>query len=149
MGIKEKLEADLLNAVKQKDEVRKQTIRMVISSIKLLQVEKGKPVEDSDVLNILQKELKIRQEAIDDAENANRQDLVDANQKEISVIKDYLPEQMSLDDIKSLAVEVIKEIDAHDMKDMGRVMKAILPRIEGRAPNSMVNQAIREILNQG
>ena len=149
MGIKENLERDLLIALKQKDDVRKQTIRMILSSLKLLQVEKGQPVQDPDVLNVLQKELKIRQEAIDDAIKANRQDLVDANLMEINVIKAYLPEQLSMDEIKSLASQVINEVGALGMNDMGKVMKAILPKIQGRASNAMVNQAIREILSQG
>ena len=149
MGIKENLERDLLIALKQKDDVRKQTIRMILASLKLLQVEKGQPVQDPDVLNVLQKELKIRQEAIDDAIKANRQDLVDANLMEINVIKAYLPEQLSMDEIKSLANQVINEVGALGMNDVGKVMKVILPKIQGRAPNAMVNQAIREILSQG
>lgn len=149
MGIKENLEKDLLIALREKDEVRKQTIRMILSSIKLLQVEKGQPAQDPDVLNVLQKELKIRQEAIDDSLKANRQDLVDANLMEIIVIKAYLPEQLSMEEVKSLAKQVIIEVDAHGTNDMGKVMKEILPKIQGRAPNAMVNQAIRELLSQG
>ncbi len=146
MGLKEKLEGDLLIATKNKDDVRKQTIRMILSNIKLLQIEKGQPATESEIQNILQKELKLRQEAVEDARKANRPDLVHANQLEMEVIRSYLPEQMDVEEIKALAQQVIIEVDAHNINDMGKIMKAILPRIQGRAPNAMVSQVIRDLL---
>jgi uncharacterized protein len=148
MALKETLESDLLIATKNKDSVRKQTIRMILSNIKLLQIEKGQPVDDTDILNILQKELKLREEAIEDAHKANRPDLVHSNQLEMEVIRDYLPEQMDVEEIKFVAQQVIIEVDAHNVNDMGKIMKAILPRIQGRAPNATVSQVVRDLLVQ-
>jgi len=146
MGLKETLENDLLIATRNKDDVRKQTIRMILSNIKLLQIEKGQPATESEIQNILQKELKLRQEAVEDAYHANRPDLVQANQLEMEVICSYLPEQMDVEEIKALAQQVIIEVDAHNINDMGKIMKAILPRVQGRAPNGLVSQVIRDLL---
>ena len=148
MGLKETLESDLLIATKNKDDVQKLTIRMILSNIKLLQIEKGQPVNDSDIQNILQKELKLRQEAVEDALKANRPDLVHANQLEMDVIRNYLPEQMDVEEIKALAQQVIIEVDAHNVNDMGKIMKAILPRIQGKAPNALVSKVVRDLLVQ-
>jgi uncharacterized protein YqeY len=149
MNTKEKLESQLKEAMRSGDRLRKQTIRLALSSIKLAEIDQGKPLDESNVLAILQKEIKTHQETIENAEKGGRTEIVLENQQQISILQEYLPKQMSEDEIKTIAEQVIEEVQAKDMKDMGKVMKEIMPRIQGRAPNDKISQIVRQILSNG
>jgi uncharacterized protein YqeY len=149
MNTKEKLENQLKEAMRSGDRLRKQTIRLALSSIKLAEIDQGKPLDESNVLAILQKEIKTHQETIENAEKGGRTEIVLENQQQISILQEYLPKQMSEDEIKTIAEQVIEEVQAKDMKDMGKVMKEIMPRIQGRAPNDKISQIVRQILSNG
>jgi uncharacterized protein YqeY len=149
MNTKEKLENQLKEAMRSGDRLRKQTIRLALSSIKLAEIDQGKPLDESNVLAILQKEIKTHQEIIENAEKGGRTEIVLENQQQISILQEYLPKQMSEDEIKTIAEQVIEEVQAKDMKDMGKVMKEIMPRIQGRAPNDKISQIVRQILSNG
>jgi len=147
MTNKQELETALRNAMKIGDEVSKRTIRMVLTSIKLAEVEKGTEVSESDLASILQKEIKIRKEAMQDAEKGNRPDLVEANLAEISVLESFLPKQLSEDELVALINQVISQVGASNPADMGKVMKVLIPQIKGQAPNELVSKIVRQLLN--
>ncbi len=134
--------------MKASDDLRKRTLRMVISSVKFSEIEKRVKLDDVAIVGILQKEIKSRRESIQDAEKANRPDLVQASKDEIAVLETYLPQGMSETEIKATAQEVIKELNAAGPADMGRVMKALLPKIQGRAPGDQVSKVVRELLQK-
>lgn len=146
MELKKQLEDGLKEAMRGNDEASKRTIRMVISAIKLSEVEKGKPLPDLDILTLLHKEVKLRKEAMSEAQKANRNDLVGANLEEILVLEKFLPTQLTQEELETLALEVIKEINASGPSDMGQVMKAIMPRIQGRVAGDQLSLTVRRLL---
>jgi uncharacterized protein YqeY len=147
MTSKQELETALRNAMRSGDEVSKRTIRMVLTSIKLVEVEKGTDVSAPDLASILQKEIKIRDEAIQDAERGNRHDLVEENLAEIRVLESFLPKQLSEDELVALINRVISQVGASGPADMGKVMKVLIPQVKGQAPNELVSQIVRQLLN--
>lgn len=147
MTSKQELETALRNAMRSGDEVSKRTIRMVLTSIKLVEVEKGTNVSEPDLASILQKEIKIRKEAIQDAERGNRPDLVEENLAEIRVLESFLPKQLSEDELVALINRVISQVGASSPADMGKVMKVLIPQVKGQAPNELVSQIVRQLLN--
>ena len=147
MTTKEKLEQNLKDAMRSNNELHKRVIRLALSTIKLEEVNKGKPLEEVDVLNVLQKEIKMRRESIDGAQKANRPDLIPGYQEEIEVLSTYLPKQLTQEELRSLVQEAIRESGAAAPADMGKVMKVLLPRVQGQIPNSEVSQVVRELLS--
>jgi uncharacterized protein YqeY len=140
------IEAQLTEAMRAKDEVRKRTLRMVLSAIKLAEVEKRGPLDESGILAILQKEVKNRQEAIAEAEKAGRPDLAADAQAEIDLIKGFLPQALTPAEVEAIIRQVIAEADASSPADMGKVMKLITPKTQGRADNREVSQLVRKLL---
>lgn len=146
MNTKGKIENDMKDAMRNKDDVRKRTLRMVLSEIKLAEVAKGDVLDEAEIITILQKEVKSRHEAIADAERANRPDLVvDAN-ADITVLETYLPQPLTPAELEALAQEAIEETGATSMREMGQVMKMLMPRLEGRATGQEASQAVRKLL---
>jgi hypothetical protein len=119
---------------------------MVLSAVKLAEVEKGAKLEESAIIAILQKEIKSRNEAISDAERANRPDLIEDNLAEIRVLETYLPKQLEESELRTLIQSVITELSAKGPADMGKVIKTVLPQVNGRAPNDRVSLLVRQIL---
>jgi len=146
MTIKAQLENDLKEAMRANDDLRKRTIRMALSAIKLAEIEKGATLEDSAVLATLQKEIKSREEAIADAERANRPDLIAASQAEMAVLQAYLPKQLSAEELEGLAKQAIEESGATSIREMGQVMKLLVPRLQGRATGDQASQMVRKLL---
>lgn len=132
--------------MKARDEDTKRTLRLVMSSIKMAEVETGGELDDDRILAILQKEVKTREDIIAESEKANRPDLAQAAQKEMDILNTFLPQQMDAAELKKLAQEVIAEIGASSMRDMGEVMKHLMPRLQGRASGSDASKAVREAL---
>lgn len=146
MNTKGKIENDMKDAMRNKDEVRKRTLRMVLSEIKLAEVAKGDALDEAEITVILQKEVKSRREAIADAERANRPDLVvDAN-ADITILETYLPQPLTPAELEALAQEAIEETGATSMREMGQVMKMLMPRLEGRATGQEASQTVRKLL---
>ncbi|MBA4420877.1 MAG: glutamyl-tRNA amidotransferase [Anaerolinea sp.] len=148
MELKPRLESDLHDAMRNGDDVKKSSIRMVLAAIKLAQVDKGGPLDDQAILALLQKEIKSRKESISDAEKANRPDLITAAQAEIAILEGYLPAQMPAEELAGLVQAAIQEAGASLPSDMGRVMKLLLPRVQGRAANDQVSQLVRQLLEK-
>lgn len=148
MDTQKQLELDFKEALRSGDEMRKRTLRMVLSAIKLVEVDKGGPLDEGEVLVILQKEIKSRRESIADAEKAGRSDLIADSEAEISILEGYLPKSFSQDEIEDMAKEVITQEGASSLQDMGKVMKVLMPKVQGRADGSLVSQTVRQILSE-
>jgi uncharacterized protein YqeY len=147
MNIKEKLENDMKDAMRNKDEARKRTLRMALSEIKLAEIDKGEALDEAGVIAIIQKEVKSRREAIADAERASRPDLVADANTEIAILETYLPQQLTPEELDALAQEAVAETGATSMREMGQVMKVLMPRLEGRATGQEASQAVRKLLS--
>ncbi len=147
MTLKERLREDLTHAMRQKDAVRKRTLRMALTEIKLLEVEKGGELNDADVAVILQKEAKKRREMLDELTRVDRPDLVAAEQAELAVLVEYLPKQLGREEIAELARQVVAEVGAEGPGQMGQVMRALMPRVKGQADGKLVGQVVRELLS--
>lgn len=148
MSIKTQIEKDLNDAMRARDEPRKRTLRMALSDIKLAEVEIGASLEDAAVLAILQKEIKNQRESIADAERAGRPELVAEAQAEILILERYLPRQLTVQEIEAMARAAIQEVGATSPKEMGQVMKTLMPRLQGSADGSQVSQIVRGLLEQ-
>jgi len=146
MNLKTTLKENLIDAMRNNRVTEKNTIRMVLTSIKMAEVERGKALEDNDVIAILQKELKMRKETILEAEKGSRQDIILATQDEIKVLENYLPKQMSQDEIRTILAKIIADVNAVDVKDMGKVMKVAVSEIAGKASNDLISQTVRAML---
>ena len=148
MSLKETLLQDLKVAMKEKDTIRKNTIQLVRAGV--LQIEKDNHVEldDEGVLDVVAKELKKRRDSLPEFEKSGRTDLIDNLNKEIEVLLGYLPEQLTEDEIKKIVEETIAETGASSMKDMGKVMGAVSPKVKGRADNRVVSSYVKELLSK-
>lgn len=146
MNIRTEIEKDLANALRKGDDLRKRTLRMAIAAIKLAEIEKGEKLDDSAILAILQKEIKSRRESIADAQRAQRRDLIEQAEAEISVLESYLPRPLTAQELEAMVKEAIKETGATSLKQSGLVMKILMPRLQGRAEGSEVHQLVRKLL---
>jgi uncharacterized protein YqeY len=153
MNIKTQLNDSMKDAMRSGDEVRKRTVRMVLAAVKQVEVDKrSNPVDkrveldDMAVINLIQKEVKNRRESLEEAKKANRADLVEANEAEIKVLEAFLPKAMPDDELRALVQAAIAETDASTMADMGKVMKIVMVKVAGRAPNDKISGAVRELL---
>ena len=146
MSIKIQLNDSLKDAMKSGDEIRKRTVRMALASIKQAEVDKRVELDDLAVTNLLQKEVKNRREALEEAKKADRADLVEANEAEIRVLEAFLPKAMPAEELRALVQAAIAETGAAGPGDMGKVMKVVMGKVAGRAPNDMVSAAVRELL---
>lgn len=148
MSIKIQLNDSMKEAMKSGDEVRKRTVRMVLAAIKQAEVDKRVDLDDTAVMNILQKEVKNRRESLEEAKKANRTDLVEANEAEINILQAFLPKAMPAEELRALVQAAIAETGASFPSDMGKVMKTVMPKVAGRAPNDMVSATVRELLQK-
>lgn len=146
MSIKQQLENDVKDAMRNKDELRKRTLRLTLTEIHLAEVEKGGELDDQALLALLQKQIKSRHESIADAERAGRSELVEEVKAEIGVLEAYLPKQLSAQELEQLARQAIAEAGATSPKEMGQVMKILIPRLRGRASGNEASQVVRTLL---
>ncbi len=147
MDLKTQLNNALKEAMKSGDEVRKRTVRMVLAAIKQAEIDRQVNLDDSGVLSILQKEIKTRRESLEEAQKAGRADLVQALEAEIAIVQAFLPQALSEEELRSLALAVITEVGATSLADMGKVMKALMPRVAGRASGDEVSRVVRSLLS--
>lgn len=148
MTIKTQLNDSMKDAMKSGDEVRKRTVRMALAAVKQAEVDKRIELDDTAVTNLLQKEVKNRRESLEEAKKANRADLIEANEAEIKVLEVFLPKAMPADELRSLVQAAIAETGAASPSDMGKVMKVVMAKVAGRAPNDMVSATVRELLQK-
>jgi uncharacterized protein len=146
MNMKQTIQSALTAAMKAKDEDTKRTLRLVMTAIKFADIEKGGEIDDQRILSILQKEVKTRQDAIQEAKRAHRPDLIETAEKEIVILNRFLPQRMDEEELVELAKSVITETSASTLRDMGEVMKILMPKLAGRASGQDASKIVRELL---
>ena len=144
--LKEKLLKDLKNSMKEKNTVRKNVIQMVRAAI--LQVEKDKQIElnDEQIIDIIAKESKKRKDALGDYEKSGREDLINEIKEEIKILAEYLPKQLSIEEVENIVKEVIAEQGATSIKDMGKVMKTAKEKIGAASDGKTINEVVKKML---
>jgi uncharacterized protein YqeY len=148
METKALLEIALKEAMKAGDDVRKRTVRMALAAVRQVEIDRQIKLEEAAVLAIIQKEIKTRKDAVEEARHANRPDIVAATEAEIVVLQAYLPQAMSADELKELVEAAIADAGATSPADMGKVMKLLMSRVAGRAPGDQVSAAVRQLLQK-
>ena len=147
MSLKQTIEAELKNAMRAGDETRKIAIRSIVAGIKLAEVEqRGTPLEDNDVLGIIQKEIKSQRESIADAQKASRPDLIPQAEALIAIYESFLPKQLTRDEVIAHIKSAIAEVNATTPGDMGKVMKVIQPKLKGQADSKLISEVVKELL---
>ena len=147
MALAEKLMTDLTQAMKEKNEVKTSVLRMLKAAIQNKTIEKKvKLLPDEDIIEAIHKQVKQRKESIEEFKKGNRPDLVEKESKEIVILEQYLPPQMSEAEITSLVKELIQSVGAKSKADRGRLMKEVMPRVKGRADGRIVNQVVSSLL---
>ena len=146
MDIKTQLNESMKDAMRSGDTVRKNTVRMALAAIKQVEVDKRTSLDELAVIALLQKEIKNRKEAIEEAQKANRDDLVKDNQAEIAVLETFLPAALPADELREIVKAAIAETGATALSDMGKVMKVALAKVAGRASGGEVSAMVKEQL---
>ena len=146
MSLKERLLEDVKEAMKDKDTVRKNTIQMARAAI--LQVEKDSKVtlDDNGVIEVIAKEVKKRRDVLPEYEKSGREELINELKAEIDVLMQYLPPQLTEEELEEIVKQAVSEVNATSMKDMGKVMQAVMPKVKGRADGKAVNEMVKKIL---
>ena len=144
--LKEKLLQDLKNSMKEKNEIIKNAIQMVRAAILQVEKDKGITLEDDKILEIIAKEVKKRKDSLEDYKKGGRQDIVDQVEEEIKILSEYLPEQLSAEEVEKEVKEIIQELNATSIKDMGKVMKLAKERLGAKADGKTINEAAKKIL---
>lgn len=146
MSFSERLNEDMKQAMKNKDKFRLTVIRMVRSAIKNTEIDQKRALDDDEVLDILQREVKQRKDSLQEFTKAGRDDLVADVQAEIAIISEYLPQPMTEEEIKAVVQQTLQEVGASSKADMGKVMGALMPKVKGRADGRLVNQIVQQLL---
>ncbi len=146
MTIKEKLQIDLKDAMMSKDTIRKNVVQLIKAGV--LQVEKDKRItlDDEGVLDVIAKQLKQRRDSLPDYEKSGREDLIAQLKREMELLMEYLPKQLSYDELVEIVKEAVLETGATTIKDMGKIMAAVMPKTKGRADGKEINLIARELL---
>lgn len=148
MGLKEQLMDDYKAAMKAGDQVKKETVNLVRAAIKQHEVDTRKDLDDSDILPIIKKQVKMRTDALADFAKAGRDDLAEAYNKEIEVLKAYLPEEMSAEDVFASVKKLAEDSGLErSMKSMGAMMKEVMKELKGKADGSVINKAVKDYLS--
>lgn len=151
MNLKEQLQRDLQDAIRSGDDTRKRVIRMALTEITNAEIKQGMQsgdgdLHEQDIVAVLQKQARQREEAIEELEGVDRPELLAREREELAVLEEYLPEQLSREEIVEEAREVIEEVNATGMKDMGPVMGRLMSKLKGRVDGHVANQVVRELL---
>lgn len=147
MSLKDKLKDDLKSAMKDKDAVRKNVVQLIKAGV--LQVEKDKQItlDDEGVLDVIAKQLKQRRDSLPDYEKSGREDLIAQLKREMEILMEYLPAQLTHEELEAIVKEAVESTGAQSVKDMGKVMAAVMPKTKGRADGKEINAIARELLN--
>ena len=146
MGLKQQLRNDLKEALRAKDERRKSVIRMILAEITNAEIAGEGDLGETDIVALLQKDARRRQETIVEIRQAGRTDLLEKEETELRILETYLPRMLTREEIAAEARQVIEQIGARGMKDLGSVMRELMPKMKGRADGRLVNQVVRELL---
>lgn len=146
MSIKKELMNDLKSAMKNKNKLKKSVITMLRAEIKQIEVDERTEVDDEKILDIIASQIKTKRKALEDFKTAEREDLIEETEKEIEILKTYLPEQLSDEALTAIIEETIETVGAESMKDMGAVMGKVVPQVKGKAESSKVAAIVKEKL---
>jgi uncharacterized protein YqeY len=148
MSLQQRLDGDLKAAMKSSDSLKTSVLRMVKAAIKNKQVEKRKDLSDEEIISVLSTLTKQRRESIDLFSKGGREDLAEKERQELAMLQLYLPGQLSPEDLDKIIMEAINESSAEGVKDIGKVMRLIMPRVQGAADGKVVNQRVKELLEK-
>lgn len=146
MSLNDRLNEDMKQAMRSQDKFRLSVIRMVRSSIKNIEIDQRKTLDDTEVLDVLNREIKQRKDSLQEFEKAGRDDLAEQLRQELEILTVYMPEQLSEDEVKEIVQQTIQEVGASSKADMGKVMAALMPKVKGRAEGKLVNQIVQQSL---
>ncbi|MDA8168540.1 MAG: GatB/YqeY domain-containing protein [Nitrospiraceae bacterium] len=147
MPLAEQIDADLKGALKAGEKLRLETLRMLKSALKYKQIEKGGQLADEDVVSIIGSLSKQRRESVEQFRKAGREDLARKEEQEIDILKVYLPRQLTPEELDAIVSGAVRESGAQGMKDMGKVMRLIMPKTKGAADGKLVNGKVKEALS--
>jgi uncharacterized protein YqeY len=150
MSLKEKLTEDMKQAMRAREtgKLRLSVIRMVRANIKNVEIDRKQELSDDEVLDVLAKEVKMRRDSMEEFKKANRPDLVESLEQEIAILMDYLPQQLTEAEVRTLVKSAVAETQAVSPKEMGKVMAVLMPKVKGRADGKLISTIVREMLNQ-
>lgn len=148
MTLVEKINNDLHDAMRARDELHKLVLRGLLSSINYAEIAKQKKLDDSDVIEVISREIKQRRESIEAYTQGNRPDLADKEKAEMEILQQYMPAQMSPDEIVTLVQQVLQEVGARGPADKGKVMQKLMPQVKGKADGGEVNRIVTELMSK-
>ncbi len=146
MALQEQLTADLKDAMKSHSKQRVAELRMIKAAIKNTEIARGKALDDVSIIEVLSRKAKQHRESITEFKKANRQDAVDKEEAELAIVLEYLPQQMSREEIEALVRQVMAEVEAQSPKDKGKLMSKLMPQLKGKADGQLVNEIVTQLL---
>ena len=146
MSLKQKLQEDLKSSMKNKDAIKKSVITLIRSSIKQYEVDNRVELKDDEIVDLIAKQLKQTRDSREEFAKAGRDDLVSKAEAEIEVLKEYLPQQLSEEELNEIVISIISEVGATSMKDMKKIMTSIMPKVKGRADGKLINELVKKNL---
>lgn len=146
MSLSDRLNEDMKQAMKSQDKFKLSVIRMVRSTIKNSEIDLKRPLDDNEVLDVLTREIKQRKDSLQEFSKAGREDLADNLSAELVILAEYMPQQLSEEEVKAIVQQTIQQIGASSKADMGKVMTALMPQVKGRADGKIINQLVQQLL---
>lgn len=147
MSLSERLNEDMKQAMKSQDKFKLSVIRMVRAAIKNIEIDQRKTLDDNEVLDVLNREIKQRKDSLQEFEKAGRADLADHAKAELVILTEYMPQQLTEEEVKAIVQQTIQEVGASSKADMGKVMGALMPKVKGRADGKLINQLVQQNLS--
>ncbi len=147
MSLKERIDADYKEAMKARDELRVSVLRLLRSALHNAEIDKQRPLTEDEILGVIQSEARKRRESIEAFQQGGRQDLVAREQAELAILESYLPKPLTREELVELVQATIREVGALSLRDMGKVMAALMPKVRGRADGREVNELVRQLLS--
>ncbi|OEF96953.1 aspartyl-tRNA amidotransferase [Vulcanibacillus modesticaldus] len=147
MSLMDRINEDMKQAMKDKDKFKLSVIRMIRSAIKYAEIENKGELSDEQIVDVLTRELKQRRDSLQEFEKANRTELAEKVKNEIDILQEYLPEQLSEEELRQVVQDTINEVGATSKKDMGKVMGTVMPKVKGRADGKLINKLVQELLS--
>ena len=148
MTLQEKIDENLVQAMKEKDELKTSVLRMLKSAIKNKEIEKKSTLEESDIIQVIQSQIKSRQDSIEMYKKGDRPELAEKEQKEVAILKEHLPEQMPEEELRKKVKAAIQKTGAQEIKDMGKVMGILMAELKGKADGSTISRITKEELQK-
>ncbi len=146
MGLRDDITKDMTAAMKAGDKLKLSTVRLLVSSIKYKELDLKRELNDDEVRQVVATLLRQRQDSIEQFRKGNRNDLAEKEEKEVEILKRYMPPQLSVEDLRMIVKKAAAEVGAAGMKDMGKLMKAVMPELKGKADGKAINDAVKEVL---